>query len=116
MVFESGVIATMFVPIPTRKGGSTVSDREDVVFDEMEVRDLTDLHDKGVDRPPEYGSYGRKLGIREGDVYVLRFPNTGSSFGRIRHFVAVARARQSLSLMPLPAWRFDPGGVDGGFR
>ena len=45
-----------------------------VVFDDMQPREKLKVYDKGVDRPPDYGSYGESLTIREGDIVAPRWP------------------------------------------
>ncbi len=61
-----------------------------VVFDDMQIREKLKIYDKGVDRPPEYSSYGESLSIREGDIAIPRIPNAEPLAAEIRHFVAVA--------------------------
>jgi len=94
MQFESGVIAhaqmSWLDPHKERRL-TVVGSKKMVVFDDMQVREKLKIYDKGVDRPPEYGSYGESLAIREGDVYVPRVSNIEPLAAELRHFVAVAR-------------------------
>jgi len=46
-----------------------------------------------VDRPPEYGSYGESLAIREGDISIPRVPNDEPLSLELKHFMAVARGQ-----------------------
>jgi predicted dehydrogenase len=62
-----------------------------VVFDDMQSREKLKVYDRGVDRPPEYGSYGESLAIREGDISIPRVPNDEPLSLELKHFVAVAR-------------------------
>jgi predicted dehydrogenase len=70
---------------------TVVGSRKMVVFDDMQAREKLKVYDKGVDRPPEYGSYGESLAVREGDIFVPRIPNTEPLGAELRHFLAVAR-------------------------
>jgi predicted dehydrogenase len=66
-----------------------------VVFDDMQPREKLKIFDKGVDRPPEYRSFGESLSIREGDIFIPRVPNAEPLTAELRHFVAVARGEES---------------------
>src|SRR2546425_3459846 len=57
----------------------------------MEPREKLRIYDKGVDRPPEYGSYGESLAIREGDIFIPKIPNIEPLAAELGHFVRVAR-------------------------
>jgi predicted dehydrogenase len=65
-----------------------------VVFDDMQPREKLKIFDRGVDRPPEYRSYGESLSIREGDIFIPRIPNAEPLTAELRHFVAVARGEE----------------------
>ena len=97
MEFGSGVMAHVQMswldPHKERRltvGGS----RRMVVFDDMQPREKLKIYDKGVDRPPEYASYGESLAIREGDIFVPRIPNVEPLTAELKHFVAVARGQE----------------------
>jgi predicted dehydrogenase len=94
MQFESGVIAhaqmSWLDPHKERRL-TVVGSRKMVVFDDMQAREKLKIYDKGVDRPPEYGSFGESLAIREGDVYMPKVSNAEPLATELRHFVAVAR-------------------------
>ena len=50
--------------------------------------------DRGVDRPPDYSSYGESLSIREGDITIPRVPNAEPLSAELRHFLAVVQGRE----------------------
>jgi predicted dehydrogenase len=66
-----------------------------VVFDDMEPREKLRIYDKGVDRPPEYGSFGESLAIREGDIFIPRIPTVEPLAAELAHFVRVAQGREA---------------------
>jgi predicted dehydrogenase len=72
---------------------TVVGSRRMVVFDDMQPREKLKVFDKGVDRPPEYGSYGESLAIREGDITIPRVPNVEPLSAELRHFLQVAAGR-----------------------
>ena len=78
MEFGSGVLAHVQLswldPHKERKL-TVVGAKKMVVFDDMEPREKLRIYDKGVDRPPEYGSFGESLAIREGDIFIPRIPS-----------------------------------------
>jgi len=94
MEFASGVIAHVQLswldPHKERKL-TVVGERQMAVFDDMQPREKLRLYDKGVDRPPEYRSYGESLQIREGDIFIPRVPNIEPLAAELGHFLAVAR-------------------------
>jgi predicted dehydrogenase len=98
MEFESGVMAHVqmsWLDPHKERRLTVVGSKRMVVFDDMQPREKLKVYDKGVDRPPEYGSYGESLAIREGDIYVPRVPNVEPLTAELRHFVAVARGREA---------------------
>jgi predicted dehydrogenase len=94
MEFASGVLAHVQLswldPHKERKL-TVVGAKQMVVFDDMEAREKLRVYDKGVDRPPEYGSYGESLAIREGDIFIPKIPNVEPLAAELAHFVRVAR-------------------------
>ena len=94
MEFASGVLAHVQLswldPHKERKL-TVVGAKKMVVFDDMEPREKLRIYDKGVDRPPEYGSYGESLAIREGDIFIPKIPNIEPLAAELGHFVRVAR-------------------------
>ena len=94
MEFGSGVLAhaqlSWLDPHKERKL-TVVGATKMVVFDDMEPREKLRIYDKGVERPPEYGSYGEALSIREGDIFIPKIPNVEPLAIELDHFVRVAR-------------------------
>ena len=98
MEFASGVLAHVQLswldPHKERKL-TVVGAKKMVVFDDMEPREKLRIYDKGVDRPPEYGSYGESLAIREGDIFIPKIPNVEPLAAELGHFVRVARGAEA---------------------
>ena len=98
MEFASGVLAHVQMswldPHKERKL-TVVGAKKMVVFDDMEPREKLRVYDKGVDRPPEYGSFGESLAIREGDIFVPRIPTVEPLAAELSHFVRVARGAEA---------------------
>jgi len=96
MEFETGVLAhaqmSWLDPHKERRL-TVVGSRKMVVFDDMQAREKLKIYDRGVDRPPEYGSYGESLAIREGDISIPRVPNDEPLSLELKHFMAVARGQ-----------------------
>lgn len=98
MEFGSGVLAHVQLswldPHKERKL-TVVGAKKMVVFDDMEPREKLRIYDKGVDRPPEYGSFGESLAIREGDIFIPRIPTVEPLAAELAHFVRVALGREA---------------------
>jgi predicted dehydrogenase len=98
MEFGSGVLAHVQLswldPHKERKL-TVVGATKMVVFDDMEAREKLRIYDKGVQRPPEYGSYGEALSIREGDIFIPKIPNVEPLAAELSHFVRVARRTEA---------------------
>ncbi|UCD25670.1 MAG: Gfo/Idh/MocA family oxidoreductase [Gemmatimonadota bacterium] len=93
MEFASGIMAHVQMSWldPHKERRLTVVGSEKmVVFDDMQSREKLKIYDKGVDRPPDYASYGESLSIREGDIAIPRIPNAEPLAAELRHFIAVA--------------------------
>ncbi len=94
MRFKSGVVVHAHMswldPHKERKL-TVVGSKQMAVFDDMAPREKLRLYDKGVDRPPEYGSYGESLAVREGDILIPKVPNAEPLGLELAHFVNVAR-------------------------
>jgi predicted dehydrogenase len=73
---------------------TVVGSKRMVVFDDMQPREKLKIFDKGVDRPPEYRSFGESLAVREGDIFIPRISNVEPLTAELRHFVAVARGQE----------------------
>jgi len=97
MEFGSGVLAHVQLswldPHKERKL-TVVGAKKMVVFDDMEAREKLRIYDKGVERPPEYGSYGEALSVREGDIFIPKIPNVEPLAAELGHFVRVARGAE----------------------
>ena len=97
MEFASGVLAHVQMswldPHKERKL-TVVGAKKMVVFDDMEPREKLRIYDKGVDRPPEYGSFGESLAIREGDIFIPRIPAVEPLAAELAHFVRAAQGRE----------------------
>lgn len=94
MRFRSGVVvhAHMSWLDPHKERRLTVvGSKQMAVFDDMAPREKLRLYDKGVDRPPEYGSYGESLAVREGDILIPKVGNAEPLGLELAHFVKVAR-------------------------
>ncbi|HKA60563.1 MAG TPA: Gfo/Idh/MocA family oxidoreductase [Gemmatimonadales bacterium] len=98
MEFGSGVLAHVQLswldPHKERKL-TVVGAKKMVVFDDMEPREKLRIYDKGVDRPPEYGSFGESLAIREGDIFIPRIPSVEPLAAELEHFVRAAQGREA---------------------
>ncbi len=98
MEFASGVLAHVQMswldPHKERKL-TVVGARKMVVFDDMEPREKLRIYDKGVDRPPEYGSFGESLAVREGDIFIPRIPTVEPLAAELAHFVRAAQGREA---------------------
>jgi predicted dehydrogenase len=98
MEFASGTLAHVQLswldPHKERKI-TVVGAKQMAVFDDMATREKLRLYDKGVDRPPEYTSYGESLTIREGDIFIPRLPNVEPLAAELAHFVKVARGTEA---------------------
>ncbi|MBI1967359.1 MAG: Gfo/Idh/MocA family oxidoreductase [Gemmatimonadetes bacterium] len=94
MEFASGALAHVQMswldPHKERKL-TVVGAKQMVVFDDMEPREKLRIYDKGVDRPPEYASYGESLAVREGDIFIPKIPNVEPLAAEVSHLVRVAR-------------------------
>jgi predicted dehydrogenase len=98
MEFASGVLAHMHLswldPHKERRL-TVVGAKKMVVFDDMEPREKLRIYDRGVDRPPDYGSYGESLAIREGDICIPKIPNVEPLAAELGHFARVARGAEA---------------------
>lgn len=94
MEFASGVLAHVHMswldPHKERRL-TVVGSRKMVEFNDMEPREKLRIYDKGVERPPEYGSFGESLAIREGDIFIPKIDNLEPLAAELGHFVRVAR-------------------------
>ncbi|HXE56799.1 MAG TPA: Gfo/Idh/MocA family oxidoreductase [Gemmatimonadales bacterium] len=98
LTFRSGVMAhtqlSWLDPHKERRL-TVVGSRQMAVFDDMAAREKLRIYDKGVDRPPEYRSYGEALTIREGDIFIPCLSNVEPLAAELHHFVQVVCGRQA---------------------
>ena len=95
--FPSGVLAHLqlsWLDPHKERRMTVVGERQMAVFNDMEPREKLRIYDKGVDRPPEYASFGESLAIREGDIAIPKIPNTEPLAAELRHFVRVVEGRE----------------------
>ena len=98
MTFRSGVMAHVqmsWLDPHKERRLTVVGSKQMAVFDDMASREKLRIYDKGVDRPPEYRSYGESLTIREGDIFIPRLPNTEPLSAQLQHFIRVARGEEA---------------------
>lgn len=98
MEFASGTLAHVqmsWLDPHKERRLTVVGERKMVEFDDMEPREKLRIYDKGVDRPPEYASYGESLAIREGDIFIPKIPNVEPLAAEQGHFVRVARGLEA---------------------
>jgi predicted dehydrogenase len=98
MEFPSGAIAHVqmsWLDPHKERRLTVVGSKRMVVFDDMQPREKLKIFDKGVDRPPEYRSFGESLAVREGDIFIPRVPNVEPLTAELKHFVAVARGEET---------------------
>ena len=98
MGFDSGVIANVqmsWLDPHKERRLTVVGSRKMVVFDDMQPREKLKVFDRGIERPPEYASYGESLTIREGDISIPRVPNVEPLRAELQHFADVAAGRVS---------------------
>lgn len=92
--FASGVLAHVqmsWLDPHKERRLTVVGSNKMVVFDDMQPREKLKIYDRGIERPPEYASYGESLTIREGDISIPRIPNVEPLAAELQHFVKVAR-------------------------
>lgn len=70
---------------------TVVGSRKMAVFDDVETSEKIRIYDKGFDRPPEYGSYGEYLTLREGDILIPRIDMKEPLRLECEHFIECVR-------------------------
>lgn len=73
---------------------TVVGSRQMAVFDDVEPAEKLRIYDKGVDRTPEYHSYGDALTLRFGDIYVPRIEMQEPLKLECQHFLHCVEKRQ----------------------
>lgn len=103
MEFSSGVMAHIqlsWLDPHKERRLTVVGSKKMVVFDDMQVREKLKIYDRGIERPPDYSSYGESLSIREGDIAIPRVPNVEPLRAELRHFMAVVRGTERSRVPP----------------
>jgi predicted dehydrogenase len=72
-----------------------VGTRKMAVFDDMDAGEKVRIYDKGAEVSTEYATYGEYLGIRHGDVVILRIAATEPLAAEARHFLQCVREGQT---------------------
>ena len=77
---------------------TVVGSRQMAVFDDVEPAEKLRIYDKGVDRMPQYNSYGDALTLRFGDIYVPSIEMHEPLRLECQHFLdCIEQGRQPLS-------------------
>jgi predicted dehydrogenase len=77
---------------------TVVGSRQMAVFDDVEPAEKLRIYDKGVDRAPEYDSYGDALTLRFGDIHVPRIEMYEPLRLECQHFLdCIEQGQQPLS-------------------
>jgi predicted dehydrogenase len=66
---------------------TVVGSRRMAVLDDTAPHEVLRIYDKGFDRPPEYGSFGEFLTLRDGDVHIPRIDLKEPLLAECAHFV-----------------------------
>jgi predicted dehydrogenase len=69
-----------------------VGDRRMATFDDVSPREKIRVYDKGYDRPPEFGSFGEFLTMRDGEVRIPEVPFVEPLKLEAEHFVECVRS------------------------
>jgi predicted dehydrogenase len=70
---------------------TVVGSRKMAVFDDGQASEKIKIFDKGFDRPPEYGSYGEYLTLRDGDILIPRIDMKEPLRLECEHFIECVR-------------------------
>jgi len=70
---------------------TVVGSRKMAVFDDVQTSEKIRIYDKGVDKPPEYGSYGEYLTLRDGDVVIPHISMKEPLRLECEHFITSVR-------------------------
>jgi len=70
---------------------TVVGSKKMAVFDDVQTSEKIRVYDKGVDKPPEYGSYGEYLTLRDGDVIIPHISMKEPLRLECQHFIASIR-------------------------
>lgn len=98
MEFPSGAMAHMqmsWLDPHKERRLTVVGSKKMAVFDDMQPREKLKIYDRGINKPPEYGSFGESLSIREGDISIPRIANIEPLGAELRHFLGVVAGKDS---------------------
>jgi predicted dehydrogenase len=74
---------------------TVVGSKKMAVFDDVLASEKIKIYDKGVDKPPEYGSYGEYLTLRDGDILIPRIDMKEPLRLECEHFIECVRERKT---------------------
>ncbi len=66
---------------------TVVGSKKMAVFDDAHPTEKIRIYDKGFDRPPDYGSFGDFLSLRDGDIHIPRISMEEPLRLEVDHFV-----------------------------
>ncbi len=96
MLFEGGEMANIHVswldPNKVRRL-TVVGSKKMVVFDDAEASEKVRVYDKGVDRNPDYQTYGEYLSLRTGDIVIPRISSSEPLRSECIHFIECVEKR-----------------------
>jgi predicted dehydrogenase len=72
---------------------TVVGSRRMAVLDDTVPHEVLRIYDKGFDRPPEYGSFGEFLTLRDGDVHIPRVDLREPLLQECAHFLSCIDTR-----------------------
>ena len=73
---------------------TVVGSRRMAVLDDTAPHEVLRIYDKGFDRPPEYGSFGEFLTLRDGDVHIPRIDLREPLLQECAHFLHCVDTRE----------------------
>jgi predicted dehydrogenase len=93
--FEGGMMAQIqlsWLDPHKERRMTIVGDRRMATFDDVSPREKIRVYDKGYDRPPEFGSFGEFLTMRDGEVRIPEVPFVEPLKLEAEHFVECVRS------------------------
>ncbi len=90
VLFDDGMMAQVqlsWLDPHKERRMTIVGTRKMVTFDDVSSAEKLRVHDKGYDRPPEYGTFGEFLTLRDGDVWIPKVPFAEPLRLEAEHFV-----------------------------
>jgi predicted dehydrogenase len=94
LAFPSGVMAQIqlsWLDPHKERRLTVVGSKKMVVFDDAHPTEKLRVYDKGVDRPPDYQTYGDFLTLRDGDIHIPRLANVEPLRAELSHFADCVR-------------------------